>query len=101
MLDHADGVQSAVDCSYAMRIARDPFPETVVEVDGSEGTIRLGRDDRLTMTGAAGTVERDLSPARTHARDNIRTFALVEAAYRSAASGLAVRLDTHGLSRVD
>ena len=35
LLDHEDGVTSVVDCSYATRLAVEPFPETLVEVDGS------------------------------------------------------------------
>ena len=33
------GVTSIVDCSYATRLAVEPFPETLVEVDGSAGSI--------------------------------------------------------------
>ena len=41
LLDHEDGATSVVDCSYATKLAVEPFPETLVEIDGSEGTIRL------------------------------------------------------------
>ena len=62
MLDHPSGVTSIVDCSYASRLARDPFPETFVEVDGSLGTLRLGQDYRLAIVNEAGSVTADVSP---------------------------------------
>ena len=35
LLDHAGGVTSVVDCSYATKLPVEPFPETLLEVDGS------------------------------------------------------------------
>ena len=51
LLDHENGVTSVVDCSYATKLAVEPFPETLVEIDGSEGTMRLAQGYRLTVTG--------------------------------------------------
>ncbi len=62
MLDHVSGVTSIVDCSYASRLEREPFPQTFVEVDGSAGTLRLGQDYRLTIADAAGAETTDVSP---------------------------------------
>ena len=62
LLDHENGTTSVVDCSYATKLAVEPFPETLVEIDGSEGTIRLAQGYRLTVTGKSGTTERDVSP---------------------------------------
>ncbi len=62
LLDHGDAT-SVVDCSYATRLAEEPFPETLVEVDGADGTIRLDRQYRLTVTGRAGTERRAVAPA--------------------------------------
>ncbi len=125
LLDHENGITSVVDCSYATKLAVEPFPETLVEIDGSEGTIRLAQGYRLTVTGRSGTTERDVSPpllpwasrpwhniqesvaaieqhwvdslksgreTSTSGADNLKTFALVEAAYSGAASGKPVRL---------
>ena len=50
LLDHENGATSVVDCSYATKLAVEPFPETLVEIDGSEGTIRLRQGYRLTVT---------------------------------------------------
>ncbi len=129
LLDHDGGAVSVVDCSYATRLAREPFPETVVEVDGSQGTIRLALDYRLTVTTPDGTTETDVAPPllpwaerpwhniqesvlaiqrhwadtlrvgaepETSGRDNLKTLALVEAAYTSAKNGRSVDLAAVG-----
>jgi predicted dehydrogenase len=125
LLDHEKGVTSVVDCSYTTKLAAEPFPETLVEIDGTEGTIRLAQGYRLTVTGKSGTTERDVSPpllpwasrpwhniqesvaaieqhwadclragreTSTSGADNLKTFALVEAAYAGAESGKPVQL---------
>lgn len=127
LMDHVSGATSVVDCSYATRLAIEPFPETLIEIDGSEGTIRLAQDYQLTVTGKTGTVVSDVSPpllswalrpwhniqesvvaiqqhwvdclARgiepaTSGADNLRTFALVEAAYAGAESRERVQLES-------
>ncbi len=125
LLDHRNGVTCVVDCSYATRLAVEPFPETLIEIDGSAGTIRLGQDYRLVVANAGGVHRRDLSPPilpwasrpwhniqesvqaiehhwinclregrepSTSGRDNLKTLALVEAAYQSAQTGKTVEL---------
>ena len=62
LLDHEGGLSSVVDCSYATRLPVDPFPETLVEIDGSAGTLRLGTGYRLVVNGPGGREEVDLSP---------------------------------------
>ena len=109
-----------VDATYQARQDPDPFPETLIEVDGSEGTLRLRQGYALTVTGREGTERRDVAPAllpwasrpwhgvqesvlatqrhwldclrsgaepATSGADNLKTFALCEAAYASAARG--------------
>ena len=120
MLDHEDGATCVVDATYQSRQETDSFPETLIEIDGSAGTIRLGQGYELVVTGPRGTERRDVSPAllpwasrpwhgvqesvlnaqqhwvdclragsepATSGADNLKTFALAEAAYASAASG--------------
>jgi predicted dehydrogenase len=128
LLQHVGGAVSVVDCSYATPILPDPFPETLVEIDGDQGAMRLEQGCRLRIGTRAGKAEtRELDPEplpwaerpwhvvqesvlrieehwvdclrrgvepETSGADNLRTFALVEAAYQSAASGETVRL--HG-----
>jgi predicted dehydrogenase len=62
LMDHESGATSVVDCSYASRHATEPFPETLIEIDGSDGTIRLAQGYKLTVTGKSGTVVNDVSP---------------------------------------
>lgn len=119
LLDHESGATSIVDVSYATKLSREPFPETLIEIDGSEGTIRLTQGYQLEVTSATGTMTHDVSPTllswasrpwhniqesvyaiqqhwvdklkkredhSTSGHDNLKTFALVEGAYESAAS---------------
>jgi D-apiose dehydrogenase len=126
LLQHANGVVSVVDCSYATPVQPDPFPETLVEVDGDRGALRLEQGYRLRISSRGGGAEtRELDPPllpwaerpwlavqesvlrieehwvdrlragrepETSGADNLRTFALVEAAYESAASSRTVKL---------
>src|SRR5438445_3615653 len=62
LMDHKSGAISVVDCSYATRLAVEPFPETLIEIDGSDGTIRLTQGYQLIVTGKSGTTVRDISP---------------------------------------
>lgn len=126
LMDHAGGATSVVDCSYATKLAVEPFPETLIELDGSDGTIRLAQGYRLTVTGKSGTKVSDVSPPllpwasrpwhniqesvaaiqqhwvdclasgqepATSGADNLKTFALVEAAYAGGASREPVQID--------
>ncbi|AZO41997.1 Gfo/Idh/MocA family oxidoreductase [Mesorhizobium sp. M7D.F.Ca.US.005.01.1.1] len=126
LMDHESGATSVVDCSYATKLATEPFPETLIEIDGSDGTIRLAQGYGLTVTGKNGTAVTDVSPPllpwasrpwhniqesvvaiqqhwvdclakgiepATSGTDNLKTFALVEAAYAGAASRQPVQLD--------
>ena len=126
LMDHECGATSVVDCSYATKLATEPFPETLIEIDGSDGTIRLAQGYRLTVTGKSGTAVTDVSPPllpwasrpwhniqesvvaiqqhwvdclakgiepATSGADNLKTFALVEAAYAGAASRQPVQLE--------
>ncbi len=62
MLHHRSGVTSIVDCSYATALERENFPETLLEVDGSAGTLRLTPDYRLTLQATGATEHRDVAP---------------------------------------
>lgn len=117
LLDHENGRHSIVDCSYATRLSSEPFPETVIEIDGTEGSIRLKQGYTMEVVNQTGSSIEDVSPpllswasrpwhniqesvlaiqqhwinslikgkeTSTSGADNLKTFALVEAAYQSA-----------------
>jgi predicted dehydrogenase len=125
LLGHANGVASMVDCSYSTFLPEEQFPETLVEIDGAEGTIRLLRDYKLAVHGRSGTERTSVEPKllpwatkpwhnvqesvaliekhwieclaakrepATSGHDNLKTFALVDAAYLSAERGETVNL---------
>lgn len=123
LIGHESGATSIVDVSYATKLATEPFPETLIELDGTRGTIRLSQGYRLEVNGPNGMTVSDVSPlllpwasrpwhniqesvltiqqhwadrlvdggeTSTSGADNLKTFTLVEAAYKSAASGQTV-----------
>lgn len=125
MLRHVSGATSIVDCSYSSPIVPDPFPQTLVHLEGTQGSIRLEAGYRMSVAVDGAIVEeRDVSspllpwtsqpwhtaqesvlntqrhfveclrtgaPFETSGEDNLRTYALVDAAYRSAAERRAVQ----------
>jgi D-apiose dehydrogenase len=125
MLDHGSGVTSIVDCSYASIREVEAFPETLLEIDGTQGSLKLNQGYQLTVTNKNGTRHIDVSPPllswaskpwhniqesvlniqqhwvnclkiktepQTSGRDNLKTFALVEAAYQSAATLQTIKI---------
>ena len=62
LLDHAGGTTSVVDCSYASKLSVEPFPETIIEIDGSEGSVRLNQGYQLEVTSSQGSRVIDVSP---------------------------------------
>src|SRR3546814_2249288 len=53
LLGHTSGATSVVDCSYATPVHDELFPQTLIEVDGDKGRLRLGADYRLTIEDRA------------------------------------------------
>lgn len=117
LLTHDSGATSVVDCSYATLRSPETFPETLLEIDGTGGSLRLDAGYRLTIQTKAGEDQRDVAPhlypwaerpwhniqqsvvaiqqdfircvtegrvPETCGADNLKTLALVEAAYLSA-----------------
>ena len=120
LLAHESGVTSVVDCSYASRLPRENFPETLLEIEGTEGSLRLDAGYRLSVHAGGETRAIDAAPPllpwaerpwhniqesvlassgtsptacgsgrepETSGADNLKTLALVDAAYDSAADG--------------
>ncbi len=123
-LRHRSGAVSVVDFSYAARRDPDPFPESLLEIEGRRGSLIVTPGLDLTLHADGKTTKRSVrTPLRpwtsepwhvsqesvlniqrhwvecfkagrepdTSGRDNLKTYALVEAAYESAASHQAVR----------
>lgn len=121
LLTHQGGATSMVDCSYATQRSPETFPESLIEIDGSKGSLRLDAGYRLVI----GDRVEDVSPPvldwasrpwhniqesvlilqrhflesiaagvspETSGANNLQTLALVEAAYISAAEGRMVEL---------
>ncbi|MFY0617469.1 Gfo/Idh/MocA family protein [Shimia sp.] len=49
LITHKGGATSVVDCSYATRRMPETFPQTLLEIDGSKGTLRLDADYKLIV----------------------------------------------------
>lgn len=123
MLRHCNGATSIVDITYASKQTPDPFPQTLVHLEGTAGSLRLEDRYRLSVTTPAGTSSESVAPEpsswgaepwlltqdsvlkaqmhwldcldsgaepATSGHDNLRTFALVEACYSSAAAAAPV-----------
>ncbi|PRD44622.1 oxidoreductase [Phyllobacterium phragmitis] len=119
LLDHETGATSICDCSYATQQPEELFPQTLVEIDGSKGTLRLGANYQMIVHADGQTQTLDVSPKlhawarrpwhniqesvfnierhwtdclnsghepETSGADNLKTMALVFAAYESAAA---------------
>jgi len=124
MMRHASGGVSVVEATYAARRGDDPFPETLLEIEGDGGSIIVTKGEKMTVTTQGlSFVEaiggpllswtsrpwhvsqeavlhtnrhmferfRDGLPADTSGEDNLKTYALVEAAYESASSHKSVK----------
>ncbi len=55
LLQHAGGAISFVDCSYATWQERELFPQTLVSLEGRDGTLHLEPDYRIRLSIAHGT----------------------------------------------
>jgi predicted dehydrogenase len=124
LLRHESGAVSVVECTYETKKLPDPFPETLLEIEGPRGALvtKPGYRMELTVEGEMQASEfevpvlawskppwhmveesvyqtcahmldclRSGREAATSGRDNLKTFAVCEAAYESAATGRAVR----------
>jgi predicted dehydrogenase len=124
LIRHVSGAVSVVECTYEAKKLPDPFPETLIEIEGPKGAVLLKSGYRMEVT-ADGAMEaraieiprlswavppwhmvhasvhatcahmlaciRTGQEAETSGRDNLRTYAVCEAAYEAARTGRAVR----------
>jgi predicted dehydrogenase len=132
LLRHTSGAVSVVECTYETKKLPDPFPETLLEIEGPRGAIvtKTGYRMEVTVDGNLTETEIDIPllswakppwhmieesvyktckhlleslkagrDADISGRDNLKTYAVCEAAYESAATGRAVRPADAVLSR--
>ncbi|SCK54585.1 Predicted dehydrogenase [Variovorax sp. HW608] len=57
LLTHATGITSVVDCSYATALPTELFPQTLLEIDGSHGSLRLQADYQLVIHRRGGETQ--------------------------------------------
>ena len=50
MMRHESGAVSVVEATYATRKIPDAFPETLLEIEGTDGAIVVGRGDKMHVT---------------------------------------------------
>lgn len=62
MIRHENGGVSIVDCSYASRRLPEPFPQTLLRIEGGDGTIELLEGYRLRVTSDGMVTEEDVEP---------------------------------------
>ena len=117
LLRHVSGAVSIVESTYESRQIPDPILQTLVTIEGENGSIKLHEDFRMVVTKSDSAEEsfvgssllawtsqpwhtlqesvlttqrsiigawRSGRNAETSGIDNLKTFALVEAAYRAA-----------------
>lgn len=122
-LRHTSGAVSVVEATYAARRSTDSFPETLLEIEGDDGSIIVTKGEKMIVTTRGLSFEdhiggpllawtsrpwhvsqeavlhanrhmferfRDGLAADTSGEDNLKTYALVEAAYEAAATHRAV-----------
>jgi D-apiose dehydrogenase len=124
LMRHASGAVSVVECTYETKRKPDPFPETILEIEGPKGVIvtKAGYQLEVTVDGEMKASEIDIPmlhwaakpwhmieesvfqtcahifralkagrEADVSGRDNLKTYAVCEAAYEAAATGRAVK----------
>ncbi len=123
LLRHTSGAVSVVEISFSAKRSPDVFPETLLEIEGPKGCIRLDANSQIDVASNGQNRTEDASVPLlswtekpwhvtqasvldlnrhmvqayranmmpdTNIGDNLRTIALVEAAYEAAKTGRAV-----------
>jgi D-apiose dehydrogenase len=123
LMRHRSGAVSVVEVSMESRIDPDPFPETLVTIEGERGSVSVGPGLAARVTSGGETREMDFGSPLLHwtsqpwhtvqesvlrteegiirawkagrdpestGDDNLKTYALVEAAYEAARQGRAI-----------
>jgi D-apiose dehydrogenase len=124
MMRHSSGAVSVVEATYAATRGNDPFPETLLEIEGDSGSLIVTKGEKMIVTTQGLTFEDSIGgpllswtsrpwhvsqeavlhtsrhmferfrvglPADTSGEDNLKTYALVEAAYEAARTHNSVK----------
>lgn len=62
LLEMRSGAHVVVEMSYASKLEREHFPQTLVQLEGAAGSAVLSADYRITVTTPGGTRHLDASP---------------------------------------
>ena len=62
VIRHQDGGTSIIDCSYSSRRLPELFPQTILRIEGAEGTVELLENYRLRVTSQGVMEERSVEP---------------------------------------
>ena len=62
LLKMRSGASCVVDISYASRLPEELFPQTLVHLEGREGSVSLGPNFELTVTSGGRVERRDVTP---------------------------------------
>jgi predicted dehydrogenase len=60
LLRHVSGAVSVVECTYEAKKLPDPFPETLIEIEGPKGAVALKRGYRMEVTADGAMQARDI-----------------------------------------
>ena len=62
LLRHGSGAVSSVECSFHSALSPDPFPQSLLVVEGDEGTIEVVEGFRLRLHRGGAVEERGVEP---------------------------------------
>jgi len=64
LMQMKSGLSCYAEMSYASILEKESFPQTLVLVEGSEGSIQLAHDFEIRVTTKSGTVKENVSPTQ-------------------------------------
>lgn len=64
LLEMHSGVHCYAEMSYASILEKEAFPQTLLLIEGSEGSVRLDHNHRITVTTRGGSYHKTAKPAQ-------------------------------------